>query len=294
MSTLSERMEECKSAIEVFLGEFLSTTSPVLTELYASMRYSVMAGGKRLRPFLALESCRFCGGEPSSAMFYAAALEMVHTYSLIHDDLPSMDNDDMRRGKPTNHKVFGEALAILAGDGLLTAAFELIASAPLSAEQNARAVRILARAAGPDGMVGGQVMDIGNVTREKAFSDHVTLCAMKTGALFHAAVLLGAVAANLAENDALWQALSDYAEDLGLAFQVTDDLLDIYGNADEMGKNTGSDASMEKTTFLNFCTPDEARDLTELLLDRAEKSVSPFPRSETLCDLVRSLGERTH
>ena len=294
MSLLSERLDECKNAIEAFLAEVLSTTTPALTELYASMRYSAMAGGKRLRPFLALESCRLCGGEPSSAMFYAAALEMVHTYSLIHDDLPSMDNDDMRRGKPTNHKVFGEALAILAGDGLLTAAFELIASAPLSAEQNARAVRILARAAGPDGMVGGQVLDIGTDGEEKAFSDHVTLCTMKTGALFRASVLLGAVAANVEETDALWQSLSDYAEDLGLAFQVTDDLLDVYGDAEQMGKNTGSDASGGKTTFLSFCTAEEARSLTELLLERAEKAIRDYPGSNILCELVRSLSERTN
>ena len=294
MSTLSQRLDECKTAIEAFLAEVLSTTDPALTELYASMRYSVMAGGKRLRPFLALESCRLCGGEPSSAMFYAAALEMVHTYSLIHDDLPSMDNDDLRRGKPTNHKVFGEALAILAGDGLLTAAFELIATAPLSAEQNARAVRILARAAGPDGMVGGQSLDIRNAKEETAFSEHVALCTMKTGALFRAAVLLGAVAANVSEEAPLWQALSDYAENLGLAFQVTDDLLDVFGDAEEMGKNTGSDASIGKTTFLNFCTAEEASSLAELLLERGEGAIAPFEGSELLRDLIRSLNERTH
>lgn len=292
MSLLHQRMENCQQAMDAFMGEVLSTQDPQLTELYAAMRYSALAGGKRLRPFLMLETCRMFGGDLSSAMFYACALELIHTYSLIHDDLPAMDNDDLRRGKPTNHKVFGEAMAILAGDSLLTYAFELVGSAPLAAERNVAATVVLAQASGADGMAGGQAMDIalqGKCDVERL----VKLCSLKTGALFRAAVLLGAIAAGVEQKDERWGAVAEYAWHLGLAFQMADDLLDVVGTEETLGKAVGSDARNEKATFMAHYMESEAIEQIELLTSAATEALSCCEKREILCELAEELAHRT-
>ena len=219
------------AAIEAYLADLFTAQQPY-GKLYESMRYSVLAGGKRIRPVLTLEFARLGGIDWHLALPYACALELVHNYSLIHDDLPCMDNDDLRRGKPTNHKVFGETMAILAGDALQPEAFGLIASAQLSAESRIDAVQVLAKAAGADGMVGGQVLDtVCRVDTEEALT---LLHRLKTGAMIAGAAELGCVAAEMsAEKRA--QAV-EFAAQLGLAFQIRDDMLDVVGDEQVLGK----------------------------------------------------------
>lgn len=290
---LQEKMQLCADATEAFLAEVLGTEDAHLTEIYAAMRYSVMAGGKRVRPFLVLESCRMLGGDLGSAMFYAGAIEMLHTYSLIHDDLPCMDNDDMRRGKPTNHKVFGEAMATLAGDGLLTGAFELLAAAPLPPENNLSAVKVLSAAAGAAGMVGGQAMDLAAEEETPSAEVYAKICALKTGALFRAAVLMGAAAAGVTPEDIRYQALLQYAECIGLAFQLTDDLLDKYGDEAELGKGLHRDEKEGKTTFLTYCDKETAKAQIKELTATAMNAIQCFEGSEMLLALAEYLQERT-
>ena len=212
------------------------------------MRYSLLAGGKRIRPILTLEFCRVCGGDMEKALPFAAAIEMVHTYSLIHDDLPCMDNDDYRRGRLTNHKVFGEANAVLAGDALLTAAFGSLAKAELPADRICKAVALLSKRAGECGMVGGQVLDLAGeqlvLTEEEIYNVH----RLKTGALISAACQLGVIAAGGTQEQL--DAADRYAEALGLAFQTRDDMLDVLGDSGKMGKATGMDEN--KNTFVRL------------------------------------------
>ena len=218
------------------------------TELFDAMRYSLLAGGKRLRPIFVFDFCRMCGGDWKKAAPFAAALEMVHTYSLIHDDLPCMDNDDYRRGRLTNHKVYGEATAILAGDGLLTAAFFYIANADFCAEIRIQAVKILSECAGEIGMVGGQMLDMLSETRQCTKQEVLDIQSRKTGALIRAACMLGVLAG--AGTDTQLAAASEFAQNLGLAFQIRDDMLDVIGNAEELGKAVGVDST--KNTFVQL------------------------------------------
>ena len=235
--------------IETYLQEqcFIYDNEPQ-QKLFQAMRYSLLAGGKRLRPLLVLEFCRICGGNVTKAMPLAAAVEMIHTYSLIHDDLPCMDNDDFRRGNPTNHKVYGEAVAVLAGDALLTAAFSYIAKADLPAEARIRAVEILSECAGELGMVGGQILDIESESRQCTVQEVLDIQSRKTGALIRAACLMGVIAAGGSQEQL--QAASQYASHLGLAFQIRDDMLDVIGNAQELGKAVGTDTV--KNTFVQL------------------------------------------
>ena len=263
-----------------------------------AQRYSLLAGGKRIRPVLTLAFCRLFGGEAQAAMPYACALEMIHTYSLIHDDLPCMDNDDLRRGKPTCHKVFGEAFALLAGDALLTDAFVLCAENPhLPPRVNARAVSVLARAAGSHGMVGGQVIDLLG-ERTESRPDFETLQQMhrlKTGALIRAAATLGALAAGVREEDdpRMRDAIA-YAEGIGMVFQIVDDILDVTGNEAELGKTVGSDAEEGKTTFLSFLTVEEARVHAERLNAQAIAALQTYENNEFLIRLAEYLLRRSH
>ena len=238
-----------QEAIEAYLKEkcFCYSQEPQ-QKLFESMRYSLLAGGKRLRPLLVLEFCRLCGGEVERAMPYAAAVEMIHTYSLIHDDLPCMDNDDFRRGNPTNHKVYGEAVAVLAGDALLTAAFGFISKANLSAQSRIKAVEILSECAGEVGMVGGQVLDMESESRQCTIQEVLDIQSRKTGALIRAACQLGVVAAEGSQSQISDAAV--FADHLGLAFQIRDDMLDVIGNAEQMGKAVGTDAV--KNTFVQL------------------------------------------
>lgn len=288
---IEARLEAAKGQIEHFLSQLLTSDDKDLLPLYASMRYSAMAGGKRIRPFLVLESARLFGGELSRAIYFAVALEMIHTYSLIHDDLPCMDNDDLRRGKPTNHKVYGEATATLAGDALLTGAFELICAADLPADTIRRAVRILSEAAGADGMIGGQVMDMESENKEITFDTLIKMHSLKTGALMTAAVKLGLLAAGV-EDEEKQIALNTYARYIGLAFQIKDDVLDAEGDEGLLGKSTGRDQKSGKVTFLHFLSAKEAEEYAARLTESAKAVLAPYEGSEALCALADHLLER--
>ena len=244
-----ENTKAYQARIEKYLNEecFCNDSLPQ-KELFSAMRYSLLAGGKRLRPLFVLEFCRLCGGNTDKALPFAAALEMVHTYSLIHDDLPCMDNDDFRRGNPTNHKVYGEATAVLAGDALLTAAFGYIAKAELPAEARIHAVAVLSECAGELGMVGGQVLDMESETRQCTAQEVIDIQSRKTGALIRAACMLGVIAANGTAEQL--DAAGIFADHLGLAFQIRDDMLDVIGNAAELGKSVGTDSV--KNTFVQL------------------------------------------
>lgn len=237
------------SQVELYLSDKCFTySSEPQQSLFDAMRYSLLAGGKRLRPIFVLDFCRMCGGNWEKALPFAAAVEMIHTYSLIHDDLPCMDDDDYRRGKLTNHKVFGEAIAVLAGDALLTAAFKQLVIADFLPEVLVKAVSVLSDCAGELGMVGGQVLDIQSEERKCTAQEVIDIQSRKTGALIRASCLLGVLAGN--GSDEQYQAASLFAENLGLAFQIRDDMLDVIGDADELGKATGMDA--DKNTFVQL------------------------------------------
>lgn len=258
--------------------------------LQEAMEYSLLAGGKRVRPVLTLEACRMCGGKVEDALPFACGVEMIHTYSLIHDDLPAMDDDDLRRGRPTNHKVYGEATAILAGDGLLTAAFQALAGAKLPAERVVEAVACLAKEAGPEGMVGGQALDMAGEGRALTRKELELLQSLKTGALISAAAELGCIAAGgTAEQRA---AVRTYAQCLGRAFQIQDDILDVTGTAEELGKPTGSDQVNEKSTFVTALGLEESHALVHRLTDQAEAALEGFDQPEFLVQLAQSLAQR--
>lgn len=284
-------LEDQKLVGEALTGCFAG--SEPMAGLYEAMEYSLLAGGKRIRPVLTLEACRACGGQPESALPFACAVEMVHTYSLIHDDLPCMDDDDLRRGKPSNHKVFGEAAAVLAGDALLTAAFEtaLKRGEEIPAERRVAATACLARAAGPRGMVGGQSLDLASEGRAVTRQELERLQNLKTGALLSAAVEMGCIAAgSTAEEQA---ALVQYAKKLGLAFQVRDDMLDVEGNEQNLGKHTGGDLAHDKFTFFTLLGMDGCHSLVEKLTREALEALRPFGRkAEFLAWLAEMLARR--
>ncbi len=270
------------------LAALLDERDGDLAPLFEGMRYSILAGGKRIRPFLVLAFSRLFGGARDTALSFAAAVEMVHTYSLIHDDLPAMDNDDLRRGRPTNHKVFGEAEAILAGDALLTMAFEVLATADCPAPDALRAVRVLADCAGARGMVGGQMMDIRS---EREAPDRATLDrlhAKKTGALIRAAAELGAISAGVRDEKILAD-VRRYAAGIGLAFQITDDVLDAYGDTALLGKTTGKDEKAGKTTYLTFLSREGALALAREITETAKASISHYDGAEILLALADNL-----
>lgn len=263
--------------------------------LYKAQNYSLLAGGKRIRPVLVMETCKMLGGDARVALDYAAAVEMVHTYSLIHDDLPCMDDDDLRRGRPTNHKVFGEDIAILAGDGLLTDAFGVILSCPYaSAQSRADAAYALSRGAGSFGMVKGQVIDMFGEQNRLSKEELLELHRGKTGALIEASVRLGCCAAGLPEHHAYLDAVVEYARNIGLAFQVIDDILDCTQSAQVLGKSVGSDQRDSKTTFMTFYDVEQARAYAKELTDAAVCAIKPLPGSENLVELAHYLIERNY
>jgi len=272
------------------LDEALPQTEDRTRNLVQAMRYSLFIGGKRLRPILCLAGAEAVGAEPEAAMPAAIALEMIHTYSLIHDDLPSMDDDDLRRGQPSNHKVFGEALAILAGDALLTQAFFHLARAGCPDGMNAKkfleALNVIARAAGWAGMVGGQALDIeseGQSVGKEVIHD---LHARKTGALMAAAITSGAMLGNGDRQQVL--SLDAYGKRIGLAFQITDDLLDIEGDTQEMGKPVGSDQARGKSTYPCVVGVERARDDTRQLVAEAKQSLTGFDHQ---ADPLRAIAD---
>ena len=264
-----------------------------LAPLLNAERYSLLAGGKRIRPLLTLEFCRLFGGTEEAALPFACAVEMIHTYSLIHDDLPCMDDDDLRRGKPTNHKVFGEATALLAGDALLTGAFEVAASNPeVDPETAVNAVRYLASCAGRYGMVGGQIMDLEGEHKKLTLDQLLKLHSLKTGALIGAAAVMGVLAAGYSFTDACMEDVVTYAENIGLAFQIVDDILDKTGDAAALGKNVGVDAEREKNTFLSFYSVEEAQFYADRLTEEAIRAIRKYPGSDTLCSIAEWLSKR--
>ena len=290
---ITDELTKTAELVEAALQERLSSYGTDFTVLRDAERYSLMAGGKRIRPFLLLKTCELFRGDPLSAMPLALAVEMVHTYSLIHDDLPCMDNDDLRRGKPTCHKQYGEANALLAGDGLLTEAFFTIAAAEqLPSSLRTEAVLRLAEAAGDRGMLLGQVMDTYAEAHAISYEQLLDLHRHKTGAMISVSAALGARAAGVDVDDPRFRAILDYSENIGIAFQVIDDLLDVTGNEAELGKPIGSDRESGKTTFLSFMTVKEAEQFAVELTENAVRAIEDYDRDGLLTSLAYHLCNR--
>ena len=277
-------LDEINSALK----EYLPAADDVVSQ---AMRYSVENGGKRIRPALLLEFCRVCGGDYKKAVPFACALEMIHTYSLIHDDLPCMDNDDFRRGKPSCHIAFGEEYALLAGDALLTLAFETAMKSNLSAEITVKAAKELAKAAGVTGMVGGQVLDLQNEGKKVGVSDLQKTDELKTGELIRAACVLGCICAGA--DDKKIAAAEKYAHDIGIAFQIVDDILDVTSDEETLGKPIGSDEENQKSTYVSLLGIEKSRKTAEELTLNAQKALDAFDGDVTsLKDFAEKLKNR--
>ena len=291
MMSHNQRTQEYKAHIEDFLSQWYERFHDMPQKiLFEAIEYSLLAGGKRLRPVFAFEFCRLCGRDWHAAAPFAAAVEMIHTYSLIHDDLPSMDNDDFRRGRATNHKVYGEAMAILAGDALLTDAFAVASTAQLPEPADmAFAIGMLSECAGSLGMVGGQVLDILAESRECTEEDVLAIQDRKTGALISAACVLGTIAGGGTEEQV--QAAARFAAGLGLAFQIRDDMLDVIGTAEEMGKGVGTDAA--KNTFVRLYGLEKCEELVQKYTDYAISALDAFDDTDYMKELALSLTART-
>ncbi len=280
--------EMYRTAVEEYLDGLFRGERPY-GALQEAMRYSLLAGGKRVRPVLTLAFCDMLGGNWRDALPLACALELIHTYSLIHDDLPCMDDDDLRRGKPTCHKVYGETLAVLAGDALQPEAFGLIANATaLDARQRIEAVAALASASGGDGMVAGQVLDLDG--RCQTECEVNLLHRLKTGKLLSVAAELGCIAADCAPT--IREKAVAYGQHIGLAFQVRDDMLDVIGNEDEFGKPIGSDREEGKVTYVDLLGLDGCRAVVERETEQAVSVLADFANNEFLCCFARQLAER--
>ena len=271
---------ETKKVVEDALDFSLSPEKPEI--LRESMRYSLLAGGKRIRPILCLASCSLAGGDPSLAVPTAVAIEMIHTMSLIHDDLPAMDNDDLRRGRPTNHKVYGDAIAILAGDALLTRAFEMVSlrSPGVSAERLLNVVGELSLVAGAPGLVGGQVVDLECEGKEVDLETLEYIHLHKTGALLKACVKTGAMIAGA--DTKMLDALTKYARGIGLAFQIIDDILDVTSNSEILGKTAGKDLLADKTTYPKLLGLEESKRRALTLVKNAKEAIMPWGK-DAIC-----------
>lgn len=280
-------MDRYVAAVESYLNGCFTADAPQ-ARLFESMRYSLLAGGKRIRPVLVLEFCRLCGGDWQKALPFAAAIEMVHTYSLIHDDLPCMDNDDYRRGRLTNHKVFGEAEAVLAGDALLTAAFDTAAHAQVDPAVIVKGIQILASCAGEKGMVGGQILDIEGENKKLDEAGVYDIHSRKTGALIAAACCMGVAAGGGTE--AQLEAARRYADSIGLAFQIRDDMLDVLGDAQKLGKATHVDGN--KNTFVTLYGLEACAQRIELENKKALSALDIFPCHDFLTWLTNQLASR--
>ncbi len=294
MTNLIAAIKETAAEVRAKIDRLLPVPETVEKRVVEAMRYSSMAGGKALRPFMVLQSASLFGIDKARALRVAVALEMVHCYSLIHDDLPAMDNDDMRRGQPTCHKQYDEATAILAGDGLLTRAFGVIASEHCLFEPAIRIQLIseLSKAAGVNGMIGGQMLDIMAETQEDmSLSEVIRLQKMKTGCLFSFACESGAIMAKASYEDR--QALKSYARDIGLAFQITDDILDVEGDEQSMGKAVRKDLDAHKATFISLLGLEKAKEQADSLSYQAIAALERFDeKADYLRDLARYIVER--
>lgn len=287
----------CQQRVDACLAQHFSATLPALERLYQAMHYSVMIGGKRVRPLLVYATCEALEGVLEHADGAACAVELIHAYSLVHDDLPAMDDDDLRRGQPTTHKAFDEACAILAGDGLQSLAFEVLtaeAHNPASPALRLQMLAVLARAAGPAGMVGGQAIDLASVGQKLDQAALEQMHRHKTGALIEASVLLGALASGRATEEQLDQ-LRRYAQAIGLAFQVQDDILDVESDTQTLGKTQGADIARDKPTYPALMGLDAAKVYALHLRDQALEALSSFgPSAEPLRALACYIVERRH
>jgi len=289
-------LEEKKAVIEDWLKRAIPPETPALATIHQAMRYSLMARSKRIRPILTLATAEAMGGKIEAALPFACALELIHTYSLIHDDLPAMDNDDFRRGQPTNHKVFGEAMAILAGDALLTQAFILMSSPSLamcssspplvSPQLTLRIIQEIAKAAGVEGMVGGQVMDVELEGQPATLAQVEDMHRLKTGAIFLAAVRVGGLVAEASEEQ--MEILSCYGRHIGLAFQIVDDVLNVEGQPQVLGKSVGSDRLARKATFPSVLGLEESKRCARQHYALAIQALEGF---DSRADTLRALAE---
>ena len=288
-------LERKRQEVDDYLQSVIPSAGTMPTTLHESMRYSLFAGGKRVRPILAMAAAEAVGDAGESVLPVASSVELIHTYSLIHDDLPAMDNDDFRRGKPTNHKVYGEAMAILAGDALLTMAFELCtrvdAEPGFDAARQVRLIRELAVGSGHVGMVGGQVLDIQAENQDIDLATLQSIHKHKTGMLIRAAVRMGAIAGGA--TSAQLDDLTVYAENIGLAFQIADDVLNVTGTREELGKNPNTDAQRGKKTYPTFYGVEGAKQLAEECVSRANGRLVSFgAKADPLRELARYISSR--
>lgn len=291
---LSTYLAERKAEVELALDRSLAVIYP--ETIYEAMRYSLLAGGKRLRPILCLATCELAGGTREMAMPTACALEMIHTMSLIHDDLPAMDNDDYRRGQLTNHKVYGEDIAILAGDGLLSYAFEFVATQTTNVppQQVLDVIGHLGRAVGAAGLVGGQVVDLESEGKTDITEEQLTFIhTHKTGALLEACVVSGAILAGTSTENR--ERLSRYAQKIGLAFQIVDDILDITATQEELGKTAGKDLTAQKATYPSLWGLEKSKHQANQLIAEAQAELAPFGEAATpLVALAQFITSRSN
>lgn len=291
------RLSQYGKTVDKALLKYLPDGSLPQKDVFEAMKYSVMAGGKRIRPVLVLEFCRACGGDADSALPFACAIEFVHTYSLIHDDLPCMDDDSMRRGKPSCHAKFGEATALLAGDALLSLAFDTALCnnkiVSVYADRALRAAGELAKASGALGMVGGQVVDLASEGKNISLETLEFMHSKKTGAMIIAAAKMGCFVAGACEE--YIKAAEEYARCIGLAFQIVDDVLDVAGNTEKLGKPVGSDNNNDKTTYVTIYGLNKSRELIKKLTEEAIGYLEPFgSKGEFLKQLAINLSLRDH
>jgi geranylgeranyl diphosphate synthase type II len=294
ISDVKATIKRYAAEVDEALDRYLPQPGGAHAKVIEAMRYSALAGGKRIRPVLMLEFARICGAGAAGVMPFACAEEMIHTYSLIHDDLPCMDDDCMRRGRPSCHVKFGEATALLAGDALLSLAFETALCdnnvCDIMPDNAVRAVRLLARASGAQGMVGGQTIDVESEGRELKIGELENMHRMKTGAMIVAAAQMGCILAGADEKKTA--AAGEYASRVGLAFQIIDDCLDVAGSRDKLGKPIGSDSHNCKTTYVTLLGLDAARQRASELTDEAVSQLGAFGGSEFLSDLAKYLCGR--
>jgi geranylgeranyl diphosphate synthase type II len=287
---LKQYLQEKKQVVEQAMEQHMLQDGDLLQNHIEAMRYSLFAGGKRVRPILCIAVAEALGCDKPSTLPVAMSLECIHTYSLIHDDLPAMDNDDLRRGKPTNHVKYGEAGAILAGDGLLTFGFDLLSSKSLTgslgASTQVQLIQVLAQSAGSLGMVGGQAIDIESEGQEIPFETLRTLHSCKTGALIKAAVEMGAILGKATDEE--YHAFSKYGKHIGLAFQIVDDLLNVTATTEQLGKKAGSDAELDKATYPAFFGVDGTREKAKQAVVDAIECLKQF---DSRCDPLRELAQ---
>ncbi len=294
---MNNKITEFSKLLDEHLYKYFEKYIDEYKEVFDSMKYSVENGGKRVRPLLTMLFCDACGGDVLKALPMAVAVEYIHTYSLIHDDLPCMDNDDFRRGKPSNHKVFGESTALLAGDGLLTAAFERISvwckAGLYDAEIAVNAIEELSRCAGSRGMIGGQIIDLANENNPDVKIETLQLLdSLKTGALIESACVMGCIVAKADEEKI--DAARTFAAKIGLAFQIKDDILDITSTAEKLGKPIGSDAENGKSTYVGILGIEKCQHLVKELTDDAIKALAVFPENGALLEYAEYLAKRDY